>query len=61
MKHENFWRNTLEETVVHKINYSIEDLKKFVVSKTDSEMINLIKRHMNKITVDFLPGELFRK
>jgi hypothetical protein len=51
----------LEEIVIHNVNYSFEELKKLVVSKTDSEMIHLIKRYMHKITVDFLPGEVFRK
>jgi hypothetical protein len=51
----------LEEILTHKINYSLEELKKIVISKRDSEIIHIIKRNMHKIIVDYLPGEVFRK
>jgi len=52
----------MENIIYHKIDYSLDELKKLIISKNDAEVIHRIKRYMfSVITSKNLPGEIFRK
>jgi len=51
-----------ETNVIHKIVYTIDELKRMTISVNDANIINKIKRYMHKIkTNNELPGEVFRE
>ncbi|GHV08047.1 hypothetical protein FACS189485_19090 [Spirochaetia bacterium] len=52
----------MEDFISHNVIYSLDELKKLIISKGDAEILHKIKRFMYKITCkQNLPGEIFRK